>query len=62
MNIFCIHACIAIGNIMFIHKVVISALGMLALYMRFNGTGIWGGETKSQSYYVPATELINGIS
>ena len=26
-------------------KVVISALGMLALYMRFNGTGIWGGET-----------------
>ena len=29
-------------------KVVISALGMLALYMRFNGTaGIWGGETLS---------------
>ena len=27
-------------------KVVISVLGMLALYMRFNGTGIWGGETK----------------
>ena len=26
-------------------KVVISALGMLALYMCFNGTGIWGGET-----------------
>ena len=26
-------------------KVVISALGMLALYMRFNGTGIRGGET-----------------
>ena len=26
-------------------KVVISALRMLALYMRFNGTGIWGGET-----------------
>ena len=26
-------------------KVVISALGMLALYMRFNGTGIWAGET-----------------
>ena len=26
-------------------KVVILALGMLALYMRFNGTGIWGGET-----------------
>ena len=26
-------------------KVVISALGILALYMRFNGTGIWGGET-----------------
>ena len=26
-------------------KVVISALGMLALYMRFNGTGICGGET-----------------
>ena len=26
-------------------KVVIPALGMLALYMRFNGTGIWGGET-----------------
>ena len=26
-------------------KVVISALGMLALYMRFNRTGIWGGET-----------------
>ena len=26
-------------------KVVISALGMLTLYMRFNGTGIWGGET-----------------
>ena len=23
-------------------KVVISALRMLALYMRFNGTGIWG--------------------
>ena len=28
-------------------KVVISALGMLALYMCFNGTGIWGGETLS---------------
>ena len=28
-------------------KVVISALRMLALYMRFNGTGIWGGETLS---------------
>ena len=28
-------------------KVVISALGILALYMRFNGTGIWGGETLS---------------
>ena len=27
-------------------KVVISALRMLALYMRFNGTGIWGGETR----------------
>ena len=26
-------------------KVVISALRMLALYMRFNGTGIWGCET-----------------
>ena len=26
-------------------KVVISALGILALYMRFNGTGIWGSET-----------------
>ena len=26
-------------------KVVISALEMLALYMRFNGTGIWSGET-----------------
>ena len=26
-------------------KVVISALGMLALYMCFNGTGIWGGDT-----------------
>ena len=26
-------------------KVVISALGILALYMRFNRTGIWGGET-----------------
>ena len=26
-------------------KVVTSALRMLALYMRFNGTGIWGGET-----------------
>ena len=26
-------------------KVVISVLRMLALYMRFNGTGIWGGET-----------------
>ena len=26
-------------------KVEISALGMLALYMRFNGTGIWGGGT-----------------
>ena len=26
-------------------KVVISALRMLALYMCFNGTGIWGGET-----------------
>ena len=26
-------------------KVVISALRMLALYMYFNGTGIWGGET-----------------
>ena len=26
-------------------KVVISAIGMLALYMRFNVTGIWGGET-----------------
>ena len=26
-------------------KVVISALGMLALYMCFNGSGIWGGET-----------------
>ena len=26
-------------------KVVILALGMLAIYMRFNGTGIWGGET-----------------
>ena len=25
-------------------KMVISALRMLALYMRFNGTGIWGGE------------------
>ena len=25
-------------------KVVESALGMLALYMYFNGTGIWGGE------------------
>ena len=22
-----------------------SALRMLALYMRFNGTGVWGGET-----------------
>ena len=32
-------------------KVVISALGMLALYMRFNGTGIWGGETLSPSSY-----------
>ena len=30
-------------------KVVISALGMLALYMRFNGTGIWGGETTGDS-------------
>ena len=30
-------------------KVVISALGMLALYMCFNGTGIWGGETLYQS-------------
>ena len=28
-------------------KVVISALGILALYMRFNGNGIWGGETIS---------------
>ena len=28
-------------------KVVISALRMLALYMRFNGTGIWGGETST---------------
>ena len=26
-------------------KVVKSALRMLALYMYFNGTGIWGGET-----------------
>ena len=26
-------------------KVVILAVRMLALYMRFNGTGIWGGET-----------------
>ena len=26
-------------------KVLISALRMLALYMHFNGTGIWGGET-----------------
>ena len=26
-------------------KVVIFALRMLALYMRFNGTGLWGGET-----------------
>ena len=26
-------------------KVMISALRMLALYMCFNGTGIWGGET-----------------
>ena len=30
-------------------KVVISALRMLALYMRFNGTGIWGGETIKSS-------------
>ena len=26
-------------------KMVSSALRMLALYMCFNGTGIWGGET-----------------
>ena len=30
-------------------KVGISALGMLALYMCFNGTGIWGGETLTTS-------------
>ena len=31
-------------------KVVISALGMLALYMCFNGTGIWGGETMCEIF------------
>ena len=38
-------------------KVVISALGMLALYMCFNGTGIWGGETmlgKSERLFIIA--------
>ena len=34
-------------------KVVISALGMLALYMCFNGTGIWGGETMSNETNTP---------
>ena len=33
-------------------KVVISALGMLALYMRFNGTGIWGGETTGMMFCI----------
>ena len=30
-------------------KVVKLALRMLALYMYFNGTGIWGGETLKAS-------------
>ena len=32
---------------------MISALGMLALYMRYNGTGIWGGETTMQDNKSP---------
>ena len=39
-------------------KVVISALGMLALYMRFNGTGIWGGET---IYITYSSDIHSGI-
>ena len=42
----------SLGFIMVCHKegklgtkVVILALRMVALYMRFNGTGFWGGET-----------------
>ena len=37
-------------------KVVISALGMLALYMCFNETGIWGGETIVTNTEVECTE------
>ena len=34
-------------------KVVISALRMSAFYMRFNVTGIWGGETIVFSIFSP---------
>ena len=43
-------------------KVVISALGMLALYMRFNGTGIWGGETKREPVRVDQQSMTSQVT